>query len=741
MIESLSISGAPCFPGDGQCLSDLRRINFVFGANGSGKTTIARILANPENYPDCDLGWKGGRGLPTYVYGTDFVENNFQDLKGIFTLGADDKEAVEQIASLKTEIEALNGELERLQQQLGTEGFPGKRQELAALEDRFKDICWSRKLPYDKVFQKAFEKYRGSKQKFKDKIIEEFGRTGVELLDLSDLQTKAATVYAKEVLVEEVLAIPDFAPPLALEANAILQKQVVGKEDVNISEMIGRLGNSDWVREGRAFYGSNQGRCPFCQQPTTEEFARQLEDYFDEAYESAIDQIASLEVNYRLEYERVAVVLDSILAQSPPSLNADTLREHMALLDAKVQKNLQLIGLKRKEPSRKVALDSAADAMSAITAILEQANASIRGHNDVAANLSRERSALTAQIWKFMTAFELQAEYTQYRRQREALQKALDAIGAKVIDRTQRRDEIRAKIRRLEERTTSTQPTVDAINATLVEFGFNSFSLARANTGNSYRLVRRDGNDARKTLSEGERNFIAFLYFYHLLRGSNSETGTTDDRTVVFDDPVSSLDSDIFFIVSTLIRGIVNDARNGNSQVKQVFVFTHNVYFHKEVVFDPKRSGDRARKDETFWVVRKGSAGSMVERHETNPVRTSYQLLWDEVRREGGGGATLQNTLRRILENYFRIMGNVDFDHLCDQFVGQQKLLAKSLLSWVHDGSHYAHDDLYLSPTEQTTETYLAVFKDVFEKMHQAEHYKMMMGQMCDDPPEEEVDA
>lgn len=123
--------------------------------------------------------------------------------------------------------------------------------------------------------------------------------------------------------------------------------------------------------------------------------------------------------------------------------------------------------------------------------------------------------------------------------------------------------------------------------------------------GNFYRLCRKDGTDAQETLSEGERSFITFLYFFHLLKGSMTEAGLNTDRVVVFDDPVSSLDSDVLFIVSSLIKQAIEEARAKTGSIKQVFVLTHNVYFFKEVVFDNNRSGSAPGKHETFWTVRK----------------------------------------------------------------------------------------------------------------------------------------
>lgn len=121
------------------------------------------------------------------------------------------------------------------------------------------------------------------------------------------------------------------------------------------------------------------------------------------------------------------------------------------------------------------------------------------------------------------------------------------------------------------------------------------------------------------------------------------------DRVVVFDDPVSSLDSDILFIVGSLIKCLFDEVRNGIGSIKQIFVFTHNVYFHKEVTFNPRRV-NVAMSEESFWVVRKSGLESKLEKHNFNPIKTSYELLWAEVRRPDRSSFTIQNTLRRILE-------------------------------------------------------------------------------------------
>jgi len=215
----------------------------------------------------------------------------------------------------------------------------------------------------------------------------------------------------------------------------------------------------------------------------------------------------------------------------------------------------------------------------------------------------------------------------------------------------------------------------------------------------------------------------------------------TTDRIVVFDDPVSSLDSDILFIVGSLIKELFDEVRAGTGHIKQIFVLTHNVYFHKEITFNKRRNKKaEALSDETFWIVRKSDMVSKLEKHNSNPIKTSYELLWSEVRRPDRSTLTIQNTLRRILENYFKILGGVDPDKIIAMFDdGKEKLICKALFSWVNDGSHFAHDDLYVSIDDSMVETYLKVFRAIFENSDHLAHYKMMMGDAYVDAPINDV--
>jgi wobble nucleotide-excising tRNase len=741
VIDSITITSEASFTSPPITLTDLSLFNYFFGSNGTGKTTISRIIANESKFPSCKVDWKGRTKLESMVYNHDFVERNFYqpaELKGVFTLGEKQKNTLDKIAEAKKEVDDLTKKIETLHQGLkSSDGTTGKMVELLALEDDFTRKCWAQKQKYDAKFKSAFEGYRNNQEKFKNKVLQEQTSNTAMLLALPDLEKKAESVYAPTPTIEDLLPFVDPDKLLTHETAPILKKRVIGKEDIDIASMIKKLGNSDWVREGRTFYDVNEMLCPFCQQETSKAFAKSLNEYFDETFVTDSKVIDDLATNYATDATRIQQQISTIIALPSRLLDIEKLKTEKEILDAKIALNKQHITGKQREPSQVVDLESLSIVLSAIKSLIENANTQVVEHNQMVNNLATERTNLTGQVWRFVLE-ELRDELAGFQLKKDNLSKAIVSMKGQLQRAEEDKRKKENEIRDLEKQTTSIQPTMDGINALLSSFGFQGFKLAKAESGTSYKLVRSDGSDAKTTLSEGEKTFVSFLYFYHLLKGSESDSGMTSDRIVVFDDPVSSLDSDILFIVSSLIKGLFDEVRGRKGFIKQIFVLTHNVYFHREITFNCNRRNDKAIiSEETFWHVRKSDLGSRVEKCDYNPIKTSYELLWEEVRTHNPSKLTIQNTLRRILENYFKILGRIDPDQICAKFEGKERFICKSLFSWVNDGSHFAHDDLYISIDSSLVKIYLRIFKDIFDKTGHHDHYKMMMGDAYTEEPEE----
>lgn len=717
-------------------LSALRRINYIFGANGTGKTTISRIIAKTEGHDHCQLVWQGGTELECMVYNRDFVDRNFnQDgpLQGVFTLGENQVEAEREIARLQPEIDTAVDGISSLNIQLnGEDGESGKRKELADLEPVLRDKCWRQKEQHDTYFKEAFAaaSVRGNKDRFKAKVLSEAVSNTAELLSLDELKDKANTVFSSSVASVALLEDLSADNLIAAEANELLPKVIVGNQDVDIAALISRLGNSDWVKQGRQYHEQDPDTCPFCQQPTDEHFAANLASFFSDAYDNDMQAIKALHDSYQRESERLVEGIQRNAELNNLFLKTELFNAEAQALFERLKRNQAVLANKMDEPSRKVELEPIESMINQLQQLVVEANDETAQHNLMVENISDEKQALISQVWRYVLN-ELTDDLDGYQQEKDRLMRAIQGMEQSLREKKSLLRGLQDQVKELERQTTSVQPTIAAINDLLQKFGFNSFSIGDADEGRYYRIVRDNGEDAGRSLSEGEKTFITFLYFYYLIKGAQSPSGITANRVVVFDDPISSLDSDILYIVSSLIKGVMEETRSQDSQIKQVFILTHNVYFHKEISFSRRRPQGGVLNEESFWLVKKLQEGSTVERCETNPIRSAYELLWEDVKAENTSSVSLQNTLRRILENYFTMWGGMGKDEICELFEARDKLICQSLFSWVNDGSHSIHDDLYVNHGEQTNESYIRVFKEIFDKADQLGHYNMMMGISC----------
>lgn len=152
------------------------------------------------------------------------------------------------------------------------------------------------------------------------------------------------------------------------------------------------------------------------------------------------------------------------------------------------------------------------------------------------------------------------------------------------------------------------------------------------------------------------------------------------------------------------------------------------MYFHKEVSYEGL---NREVEKSLFWILRKNHKRSTIQFYsEQNPIQSSYELLWREIKDwEKNSGITIQNIMRRILENFFCILGNKRDDFLISKFdVQEEKDICRSLLSWANEGSHTLPDDLFIEAPDGTIVKYLKVFRDIFIYTENKGHYFRMMG-------------
>ena len=694
-------------------------INYLYGSNGSGKTTLSKVIANKSTFPNCNLTWQDNP-IETLVYNKEFVTSYFsQTIKGIFTLGKEATEAKEFIEKTKLEIEEHKTELKGL-----NKSIEKKNNEEIELTTSIFDKCWPIKIKYQNDFKEAFTGAIGSKNAFFERCQKEQSNTS-DLLNLDVIKDKCTQIFSKNLKTYDQipeLVISDLDP---LEKHHILNTKIVGKEDVPIGLLISKLNNSDWIKQGLGYLENAENQCPFCQQPIEKELKSEIDSFFDETYNQQIKELNAYKTNYIQVISNIIENLKQIIQRPIEILKFSGLETHIRLLEEEYKNNIFIIYEKLKSPSNVVQLKSLSADLAKAQEYISSYRKIIESNNFTAKNINNEKAKLKSEIWRFI-AHELSTEIVTYQNKLKGLQTGKNNIQAQINQRNVNKQNLEKQITEKEVNSTSIVHTKNEINKILMSFGFINFSISEADNG-CYKIIRHNGIDAKETLSEGEYTFITFLYFYQLIKGSIKESGLSGDKIVVIDDPISSLDSNVLFIVSNLVKEIIKDCHNKQNGIKQIFILTHNIYFHKEVTFKGGRQG--RWKEESFWIVRNLNNQSDIIKHDENPIQTTYELLWREIKNsEQINKVTIFNTLRRILEYYFNIIGGLDYEKSIDEFEGEEKIIFKSLFSWINDGSHFINDDLVVYAEPENIEKQLGVFKEIFKKLKHESHYNMMMG-------------
>lgn len=728
-------------------------VNFFFGNNGTGKSTIAKAILSGMGVTYAS-GRVAGEYLPL-VYNQDFIDANFRsyrNMKGVFTLNARNAEVQQQIDE-KTEEHAT------VQKALFAAIDKRAKQSVAQeklRKDYYKE-CWDR----EKAFREEFAKTQSGKGKSEQftKEIEKHTPQDVDLDEFCRLYDSAFSDMAKSY--QRFITIDDTAVMDTVYGSDILAVAIVNSADTELAGFLRNIGATEWMRQGHNEYAqSADGKCPYCGRQLDDDFEQMFIDSFDDRYQTNLQKLTDFLTLYKDTANDVYVPLQSIPDEVYPGIDVKPYKEKLEVLKAAIQSNIETIRAKTESPASTVAITSIAPILEELKIIIQGFNVLIDANNAIVDAGPKKRDECTNQAFDIL-AFRLHSVIEAYRQSDAQFKAELDALDAEIRTYTEEIEGIKSTLKVLRRQTVETETAKESINAMLRDSGMQGFSLQpKVGVDHVYEVRRPDGSIA-DNLSEGEKNFIAFLYFYHLVYGSDTADGETKDKIVVIDDPVSSMDSGSLFIVSTLVRQMIeicrNNADNRNRVVdgnfiKQIFILTHNAYFHREITYSYVSRYEYV----SFYLIRKMAAKSTVklcddinpniptERMNINPVKNSYAALWDEYK-EVQSAVPLMNVIRRILEHYFLQLCGYESISLRQTILVQGKAdgkfknadgnddeerfhLAAAMLSYINANSFGMNDGFeFVSDCLDASEC-RNVFEMIFEAMRQKQHYDMMMG-------------
>lgn len=731
MIDSCSFPELATFTNkEARTFKKLNKINLIFGNNGTGKTTLSRALKDKRI--EITSG-ESINNLNFIVYNIDYVKANFsenENLPGIFTLGKDNIEIENNIKQLEDKINKLQSKIDNCNETLGVDNkksSTGMYLELFKLKEVYEERFWNIKTKLEGSSLKDYiGPYRSSKEKFCNQLICEYEKSkndGCVPRKFDELEEEAKKIDSNQQNKISPIQKFDFQKLESLLQDKIFCNPIVGKSDSDVSALIVKLNNSDWVKAGLHYTKQSEHHCPFCQQKISDVFINKLNEYFDETYKEQLNCLKRESESVKEIYEKVECSVEGILSSySDDFVEQLELSKLLSSLKSEVSENIALINEKLKNPSKSISLKFSKTIFDTLNLIVDKANKTISDYNFKIQNIDTTKNKIRNELWNAIVQDE-KKNVELYLKEKADIEKKIKNLQEDISSSEKQLKESEHDLITQKMKTTSCIPTMENINYQLKLFGFSSFKLELAKDQKGYQLIRISEKQASiSSLSEGERNFLSFLYFYSSL-DVVSNSGKTN--VLVIDDPMSSMDSEVAYIVSSMIRRTFQSIIDNSLEFNQIFVFTHNLFFLRELFQNFSKNPNFSN-----FLIKKNNNISSISEPLKNPLKSSYQMLWQEYRnylKEDTNDANYPalNVMRRILEYFFNFINGGNYNELQKEFEGDQRIAVRALLNNLHSNSHGFIEDVYYTPSLNFKELN-STFRSIFERTNNLSHYEVM---------------
>lgn len=713
-------------------------INYFYGKNGTGKSTISGFLKN--SIASCRTSIPQEQ-FELLVYNNEFITEEIQsygNIPGLFTITQANAKINAEIKTLEVEKRGLESEVK--EQKTKIELF---ERNINSCEKDLLDYAWDIQKKYNVLFSDAIP-LTNSKKKFLDRI----RNTKASYHD----EDTVSTLYHRSFSSKESLHSYYRKAPAGIDVPEVLiSTPIVSSGSTPFAEFVKELKSADWVKRGHdTFQHASGGKCPYCQQLLPEDFEEKIASCFDQSYQRQIEELQRCANTYR----QTSVALVSMLRENTLlEYNGDKKADYEGLLAAVVtQINTANDTWQRKisEPASSFELPDISGALHAINICIDRINKEIKEYNDVIENRISSQKKCIDMIWEQM-AFECTEASVACEARKSAIRATMLDLEKELADNAKQIDFITGRISDIAKDTINTTAAKDNINQLIRDAGFQGFEIREKNNAQYvYELVRKDGSVV-KNLSEGERNFVGFLYFYNIVMNSRSDDGVQRDKVVVIDDPVSSMDSSALFSVASLVRNLEEICYNNYSMesseddpkfIKQFFCLTHNPFFFKEISYNHIPDYECANFYELSKDADNHSHIRLCHKEEErkyvnlSPIKNNYEALWAEYRTTTDS-VILMNVIRRILEYYFVQIGGFKendlrknlLDKNRSSFPSKQEYdAAAAMIAYLNTGIAGFDDGLYFDANAVSVNQMRSVFKNIFYVLNQGQHYEYMMG-------------
>lgn len=722
MISKIVLNGVASYKKEAVLDTD-KKVNLLYGLNGTGKSTFSEFLYDQTGARFSQCSIEGLEENDTVlVYNQKFVQDTFYEpegIHGIFTLSKGNADAQKVIDTTSAEVKKLTEQKRKIEEKKTKD----EQKHLGEIEE-YKKQVWKIKTEYtggDRVLEFCLDGLKGNKDTLFKHIVSLEKPEGELDYSVDDLKKEAQQLQgeaqSRQLLLKVLINVED------IEQSELLSKVIVGNNNSSVASLIETLGNSDWVNTGIKYVhiDGEKGVCPFCQQKTiTQNFLEQINAYFDESYNRDKSQIEQMISRYDAEIKKATDFFNVIKDDSFLEKNKAKIESLSANLISVLEHNLNALREKAKTPSIQVSLQPTNEIIESINSIIKNANNEITLYNQRIADIKGSKSKIRDSFWCLM-----RKEYNSVIELYAANEKAYEQSVKNAQGELQTKiSEINTNIALVEEnrkKTVNIDEAVENIKNGLIDIGITDFTIEKYSEEEAlYRLKREDSDeDVFKTLSEGEKMVISFLYFIELCKGESTAEKASNKKIVVIDDPISSLSHIYVFNIGRLIHNEFLRTK----KYDQLFILTHSLYFFYELT----NTNHKERKEtQKLFRICKNTESSYFEDMKYEDIQNDYQAYWHIIKDEKQAPALIANCMRNVMEYFFNFVEKQDFAQVFQRSELQENRYM-AFNRYMNRESHSKGQNIF-DIKEFNYDSFREAFKKVFETEGYIEHYNKMIG-------------
>lgn len=452
-----------------------KRLNLIYGLNGTGKSTLSNYLyeENDTKFASCSI--VKDPDLNILVYNQKFIKDNFYEsdkIKGIFTLSKENKEAEQKIEAAEKAIK----EQDELKNKKAT-AVTDLNKNLSLKKQTAEEKIWEIKTKYsggDRVLEFCLEGNKGSKDRLFEHLNSFPKPAQKPAKTIETLKKEAEALRGENASKQPLLSSITFTAHY-VEADPLLQKEIIGNENSTVAALIKKLDNSDWVKQGLGYLPeeieASGVECPFCQVKTiTSTVVANIKDYFDVTYETELSNLKKLLTTY-----------DSAISSILPK---EQFASHVIMADHKsdfekkydhafkvLDDNRRKIAEKINTPSHKTSLEDSTASISAINDFITGLNTLISDHNTKIDNKAASLKIIVSEFWEIMR-WDYDQTLTSYQTDKSSTGKQISTINLEIsgIDETIKSQ--KAIILEQQKHTVNIDDAITNINSKLIELAW-----------------------------------------------------------------------------------------------------------------------------------------------------------------------------------------------------------------------------------------------------------------------------